>query len=55
MFSDLLTGAAFGAALAASGVYDPAVITSQLNATSWHMVQTFLAGSGTSVYVGSSY
>lgn len=51
MFDDFLSGAAFGAALRASGVYEPAVITSQLNATNWHMFQTFLTGSGTSVCV----
>lgn len=51
MFEDFLTGAVFGAALRASGVYEPAIITSQLNATNWHMVQTFLTGSGTSVCV----
>ncbi|KAK7755216.1 hypothetical protein SLS62_002721 [Diatrype stigma] len=49
MFDDFLTGAVFGAALRASGVHEPAIIASQLNATNWHMVQTFLAGSGTSV------
>ena len=51
MLGDFLTGAAFGAALRASGVYDPAVIASQLNATNWHMIQSFLTGSGTSVCV----
>ncbi|RYP06805.1 hypothetical protein DL765_009363 [Monosporascus sp. GIB2] len=51
MLSDFVTGAAFGAALRASGVYEPAVILSQLNATDWHMVETFLTASGTSVCV----
>ncbi|RYP67315.1 hypothetical protein DL769_005794 [Monosporascus sp. CRB-8-3] len=51
MLSDFITGAAFGAALRASGVYEPAVILSQLNVTDWHMVETFLTASGTSVCV----
>ncbi|RYP63272.1 hypothetical protein DL770_009430 [Monosporascus sp. CRB-9-2] len=51
MLSDFITGAAFGAALRASGVYEPAVILSQLNVTDWHMVETFLTASGTSVVV----
>lgn len=38
----LLSGAAFGAALTAAGVYQPAVITSQLKLQDWHMMQTFL-------------
>ncbi|RYP11446.1 hypothetical protein DL764_000100 [Monosporascus ibericus] len=49
--SDFITGAAFGAALRASGVYEPAVIRSQFNVTDWHMAETFLAASGTSVCV----
>ncbi|RYP54310.1 hypothetical protein DL768_000884 [Monosporascus sp. mg162] len=51
MLGDFITGAAFGAALRASGVYEPAVILSQLNATDWHMVETFLTASGTSAVV----
>ncbi|KAM7190763.1 hypothetical protein V8F33_009312 [Rhypophila sp. PSN 637] len=44
----LLTGAAFGAALTASGVYQPSVIVSQLKFENWHMIQTFLTAAATS-------
>lgn len=53
--ADFLTGAAFGAALRASGVYSPAVIISQLNSTNWHMVEMFLTASGTSTYVAPAF
>ena len=52
---DFVTGAAFGAALRASGVYAPAVIVSQLNATNWHMLEMFLTASGTSMYVAPTF
>ncbi|GAB1316686.1 hypothetical protein MFIFM68171_06896 [Madurella fahalii] len=41
--NNLLSGAAFGAALTASGVYEPATILSQFDFTNFHMLQTFLA------------
>jgi hypothetical protein len=48
MLDPFLSGAAFGAALAASGIYQPVVIISQMKAENWHMVQTFLTASGAS-------
>lgn len=48
MFDSFLSGAAFGAALAATGMYHPAVIISQMKLENWHMVQTFLTASGAS-------
>ena len=47
----VLSGAAFGAALTASGVFQPAVILGQLKFENFHMIQTFLAATGTSAYV----
>ena len=38
----LITGAAFGAALAASGVYEPSVIMDQMRLKDWHMIQVYL-------------
>ncbi|KAI1635592.1 hypothetical protein F4809DRAFT_613275 [Biscogniauxia mediterranea] len=46
-----LTGASFGAALAASGIYQPDVIIAQLELENWHMIQTFLTASGTSMLI----
>jgi len=46
----LVSGAAFGAALTASGVYQPSVILSQLNFTNFHMLQAFLTGAAGSAY-----
>ncbi|KAK3939826.1 hypothetical protein QBC46DRAFT_387065 [Diplogelasinospora grovesii] len=47
-----LTGAAFGAALTAAGVYQPAVIVSQLRLENWHMIQAFLtAAAGSAIVV----
>ncbi|KAK5629865.1 hypothetical protein RRF57_005580 [Xylaria bambusicola] len=51
MFYCLLSGAAFGAALAASGMYEPTVILSQMKLENWHMVQTFLTASAASTFV----
>ncbi|KAI3329029.1 hypothetical protein HD806DRAFT_270225 [Xylariaceae sp. AK1471] len=48
MLDSFLSGATFGAALAAGGMYQPAVILSQMKLENWHMVQTFLTASGTS-------
>ncbi|EON98902.1 putative family protein [Phaeoacremonium minimum UCRPA7] len=44
----LVTGAAFGAALTASGVYQPSVIVSQLTFENWHMIQAFLTATAAS-------
>lgn len=51
LINTILTGAAFGAALTASGVYQPSVIVSQLKLQNWHMIQTFLTAAATSAYV----
>lgn len=44
----LVTGAAFGAALTAAGVYQPSVILSQLKFENWHMMQAFLTAAASS-------
>lgn len=49
----VVSGAAFGAALTASGVFQPAVILGQLQFTNFQMIQTFLTATGTSAYVSS--
>ncbi|KAI1811852.1 hypothetical protein GGS20DRAFT_70389 [Poronia punctata] len=48
MLDSFLSGAAFGAALAATGMYQPAVILAQMKLQNWQMVQTFLTASGAS-------
>jgi hypothetical protein len=52
MSTSLLTtgvaGALFGAALAASGVYLPSVIVSQMELTNFHMLKVFLGASASS-------
>ncbi|KAL8408494.1 hypothetical protein RB594_007073 [Gaeumannomyces avenae] len=53
MFPALLSGAAFGAALTAAGVYQPAVITSQLKLQNWHMMQSFLTATAGSVLISA--
>lgn len=42
MFDIVASGAAFGAALAASGMYSPYLIATQFTLQKWNMVQTFL-------------
>lgn len=42
------SGAVFGAALTASGVYSPWIIIHQMNLSNFHMLQTFLVASGSS-------
>jgi hypothetical protein len=42
------SGAAFGAALTAAGVYSPAVIIGQLKLENFHMLKTFIAASASS-------
>ncbi|KAI1425438.1 hypothetical protein F5Y12DRAFT_375524 [Xylaria sp. FL1777] len=51
MADSLLSGAAFGAALTATGMYEPTVILSQMKLENWHMVQTFLTASAASTLV----
>ncbi|EKD16691.1 uncharacterized protein L3040_001432 [Drepanopeziza brunnea f. sp. 'multigermtubi'] len=43
-----LSGAFFGAALVAAGVYSPSVILGQMQLKNFHMLKTFLAASATS-------
>ena len=47
MATTLITGAAFGAALTAAGVHDPAVLISQFKFENFDMLQSFLAASAT--------
>jgi hypothetical protein len=54
VLTQVLTGAAFGAALTFSGVYMPSVIISQMQLRNFHMLQTFLTASASSVYVPPS-
>jgi uncharacterized membrane protein YedE/YeeE len=55
MSSNLLlsaaSGAIFGSALAASGVYSPSVIVSQMGLTNFHMLKSFLAASACSALI----
>ncbi|KAK1767989.1 YeeE/YedE family protein [Phialemonium atrogriseum] len=44
----VLTGAAFGASLVASGVFQPSVILSQFRLENWHMTQAFLTATASS-------
>ncbi len=44
----LVSGAAFGAALTASGVFRPSVILAQLKFQNFHMLQAFLTATSTS-------
>jgi hypothetical protein len=44
-------GTLFGAALAVSGVYSPAVIVSQMQLADFHMLKVFLGASVSSAYV----
>lgn len=43
----LIPGAAFGAALTASGVYRPEAIVAQLRLEDWHMMTTFMTATAT--------
>ncbi|KAI1857651.1 hypothetical protein JX265_011066 [Neoarthrinium moseri] len=49
MFTTVLCGSAFGAALTASGVHQPGVIVSQFTLENFHMVESFLAAAASSV------
>lgn len=46
MLDTVFAGMAFGAALAASGMYSPYLIASQFTLEKWNMVQTFLTATG---------
>ena len=45
---NILSGAIFGAALTAAGMYSPSTIIEQMNFTSFHMMKGFLSASATS-------
>ncbi|KAK3324713.1 hypothetical protein B0T19DRAFT_237085 [Cercophora scortea] len=47
----LISGAAFGAALTASGVFQPSVIITQLQFTNFHMIQAFLTAAASSALI----
>jgi hypothetical protein len=49
--STILSGAAFGAALVASGMYQPSVILGQFDFSNFQMLQTFLTASASSTCV----
>ncbi|KAI1172435.1 hypothetical protein F4777DRAFT_513577 [Nemania sp. FL0916] len=51
MLDSLVSGVVFGAALTATGMYEPAVIVSQMKLENWHMVQTFLTASSASTLI----
>lgn len=48
MSTSIISGAAFGSALVAAGVYQPPVILGQFSFDNFQMLQTFLAASATS-------
>lgn len=49
--STILSGASFGAALVAAGMYQPSVILGQLKFENFQMLQTFLAAAASSTSV----
>ena len=49
----LLTGAAFGAAMLASGFHHPSVVISQLRFDNWHMFQAFITATAASAAIYS--
>ncbi|KAI0147689.1 hypothetical protein GGR57DRAFT_476367, partial [Xylariaceae sp. FL1272] len=51
MLDAFLSGAAFGAALGASGVYQPAVILAQMKMQDFRMMQTFFVASAASTVI----
>jgi len=53
--NNLVSGAAFGAALTASGVFQPSVILGQLKFENFHMIQAFLTATASSAYVFSCF
>ncbi|KAG5980418.1 hypothetical protein E4U55_004035 [Claviceps digitariae] len=53
MAATAISGAAFGAAMAAAGFHDPGVVISQFKLEDWHMVKTFLAATAASAAIYS--
>ncbi|QUC17289.1 uncharacterized protein UV8b_01530 [Ustilaginoidea virens] len=51
MAASVLSGAAFGAAMAAAGFHEPSVVVSQLRFENWHMMQAFLTATATSAAI----
>ncbi|KAL3422721.1 YeeE/YedE family protein [Phlyctema vagabunda] len=51
IFTSGLAGTVFGAALAASGVYSPSIIISQMQLTDFHMLKVFLGASASSALI----
>ncbi|KAG6095055.1 hypothetical protein E4U30_002790 [Claviceps sp. LM220 group G6] len=51
MAATVISGAAFGAAMAAAGFHDPAAVVSQLKLENWHMGQAFLAATAASAAI----
>jgi uncharacterized membrane protein YedE/YeeE len=51
----ILSGAIFGLALTASGVYSPSIITSQMRFSNNHMLKSFLSASASSAYTPPSH
>jgi hypothetical protein len=51
----IASGAIFGAALTASGVYSPTVIIDELYLRDFHMLKTFIAASASSAYVSPPF
>ncbi|KAF4471506.1 hypothetical protein FALBO_1572 [Fusarium albosuccineum] len=49
--ASLLSGAVFGAATVAAGVYSPSVIINQFKFEDWHMLQTFLGATASSAVI----
>ncbi|KAJ3506195.1 hypothetical protein NM208_g16103 [Fusarium decemcellulare] len=49
--ASLLSGAVFGAATVAAGVYSPSVIINQFKFDDWHMLQTFLGATASSAVI----
>ncbi|CAN8099588.1 unnamed protein product [Discula destructiva] len=48
MVTDVVTGAIFGTALTAAGVFQPSVIIAQMELRNFHMLQVFIGASATS-------
>ncbi|KAG6077310.1 hypothetical protein E4U16_004785 [Claviceps sp. LM84 group G4] len=51
MAATIISGAAFGVAMAAAGFHDPAAVVSQLKLENWHMGQAFLAATAASAAI----
>ncbi|XXG94448.1 hypothetical protein Hte_000705 [Hypoxylon texense] len=55
MLAELVSGAAFGAALAATAIHQPDIIVAQMSLRNWHMVTTFLTASATSTLIVNTF